>query len=899
MKRHAYSGWAGTVLLAGLLTWSLPASLSRAQAPWEKAGHSYTTAMKVYRLGDWKKALAALEEFIEKYPDNENVPVAYLQIAHCRGILKDWKGREEAAETVIEKFPDSKAAKYAWGHRLAVLRGQKKYDEWLDRIEAILKRHKYMPFSFSGRLDWRRYGDYWWRFNNTTLHFPHGRASGYSLNIAPGLGWASHVLQIADTPARALRTLVLLEPTFSYYGPDLPVEWKYVHIELLRRAAEYKHDPEKKDRMSNMLRVWAKRKRPTHEEQTEEYFNGWPENDPRRMGLMWLLGHYAQTRGEDKQAQGWYDKLRETYPKYSTLGDRLVHRLKFLYGKRRYSEFAVLADWYLKHYPIGPLRDNIVNWWVELVKRQGKEGAKNLPVVLALIESEEHRYAQNFRRLKQGIRQRIELYQATDQQIDQAVKQAEKLLSKPFWCSESFRYIEALAKKHKAYQPVLDAARTQYVIPVEDPQSPAKKRYDELQQRIKADQTRHMEEIGTELLDAHPKDAWTIKAINDLVDYYYNKVLVEPRDRWVGVMQEHYPHHPYTQEVVDRQFKAVLGAKNFQALAPLAEWAMQQFPGSDRWDVWMNGRLECFSALQDYTTGQQYVRKAFDPRAKTGELHAIAKIVEWDSANPKEGEDWLRVRGNRWLQEAKRWEGRPEELYCLQQAFDHFYIIPVRNWSWSRICFAEASHTAKRLRDNKYDPELAWRLKYEPVNMLIQSGQAVAAAQEAMKIIKEVDDTFQLNHRLDLYNLGWTLGKAKLSGKANPLLRALMNRCKTRSDQHVFKIMLGNLFKAEDNHTLAAKFYKMAADDLHWEIDQWPLQIQAANGLDPAGYTSTLSRYGAKIKTAQDVIPRLLFWIGNRNLGTPRGTGMLSVLRKSFPHSSYRGALEQKMHKKK
>ena len=885
------------MLLAGFLAWMPTTSLCRAQAPWEKASHSYNTALKVYKLGDWKKAKAAFEEFLETYPGNEHVPLAYLQLAHCRGILKDWQGREEAVETVIEKFPDSKAAKYAWGHRLSVLRGQKKYDEWLDRVEALLKRYKYMPFNFSGRLDWRRNGDYWWRFNHTTLHFPHARASGYRLNIAPGIGWAGRVLQVADTPARALRALVLLEPTFKEYGMDLPVNWKYVHIELLRRAAEFKPDPEQKGAMAKKLEFWSKRKRPTPEEQTKEYFEGWPEDDPRRMGLMWLMGHYAQTRGEEKQAQAWYDKLMEKYPRYSTLGNRLVHRLKFLYGKQRYSEFAVLADWYLKHYPIGHLRDNIVDWWVELVKKQGKAGAKNVPVVLKLLDDEEQRYANNPRRLKKGIRQRIELYQATEQ-LDEAVAQAEKLLSKPFWCSESFRYVEELAKKHKPFQPILDAARKRYVIAVEDLKSPAKKRYDELQQRIKADQTRHMEEIGTELLDAHPKDAWTIKAINDLVNYYYSKVLIEPRDRWVGVMQEHYPRHPLTQEVIDRQFKAVEGAKNYQALAPVAEWAMQHFPGSDRWDAWMNGRLACFSALKDYAGGQQYVRKAFGPRAKTGELHAIAKVVEWDSAAPKEGEDWLRVRGNRWLQEADRWEGRAEELYCLQNAFDHFYDTPVRHWWWNRICFPEASQTAKRLRESKYDPELAWRLKYEPVNMLIQSGQAVAAAQEAMKIIKDVKQTFQLNQRLDLYNLGWTLGQAKLSGKAHPLLRALMNRCKTRSDQYVFKIMLGNMFEAEGNHTMGAKFYTMAANDLPWAIDQWPLQIQAAGGLNPAGYTSTLSKYGSKIKTAQDVIPRILYWIGNKNLGNPRSRSMLSVLRQSFPHSGYRGALEKKMHKK-
>lgn len=883
----------------GLLLLAM-ASTIRAGAPWADASHSYSTALKVYKLGDWKKAQAAFAEFVQKYPGHQNVPLAYLQLAHCRSVLKDWKGRQEAVETVIEKFPESKAAKYAFGHQLAVLRSQKNYDAWLDLLEKISKQTRQIPLNYSGRLDWRRNGDYWWRFSNTMMHFPHVRQSGYRLNIAPGLGWANEVLTVADTPLRALRALDILDPTLKHAGNDLPANWKYAHVELLRRAGTFEDDPKDTSKEAQSRRLRIKRaRRPAAEEQLKAYLDGWPAKDPRKMGLMLLLAEQAQAAGDDAEANRWYAQLLEEYPAYSTLGNRLKGRLTYLYEKQRYNDFVALARWYLKHYPIGGLRDDIVRWWIALVTKGLPESAEQIPVVLKVLEKEEAGYAKNIRRLKKGLQERLELFEAAGQ-TNQLVPLAKKMLSKDYWCAESFQQIEELAKKHEALKPVLAEARKQFVIPVEDPKSPAKKQYDELQQRIKANQTRHMEEIGRELLDAHPKDPWTIKTLHDLVNYYYQKVLIEPRDRWVAAMMENYPRHPLTQAVVDRQIKAVGGAKNFSELARLTEWAMQQFPGANRWDGWMNSRMESFTATKDYPGASQYGRDAFGPRAAAGELAAIAKMIEYDNAGLEQTD--MKSRGNRWRQEAKQWKGKPQELYCLRNAFHEYYVTPVSRWWWDKICFNEAAETAQELNKSKFDPELAWRLEFEPVNMRIQSGDAVAAARQAMKTIKEVKDTFQIAQRLDLYNLGWTLGKAKLSGKAQRLLIALKNRCKLPSDQYAFKVMLGNLFEAEGKHDLAAKFYLMAGDDLDWPIDAWPLVNEAGSGLRRDPYSAAMMRYAGSIKSAQDLVPRILSAVARRNLGSvtrrAKALALVKLLRSKYASSGYRGQVEAALQKK-
>lgn len=888
------------VSLAAILLLS-PADALRAETPWQEAAHSYSTALKVYKLADWKKAEAALAEYVKKYPDDQEVPVAYLQLADCRRRLKDWKGRDEAIDAVLKKFPDSKAAQSACGYRLNVLRGRKKYDEWLDFLDDIGKRLKRVPLDFNARIDWRKNSDYWWRFGHTEMWFPHVRTSAYVLDITPGLGWANHVLLVANTPGRAIRALSILDKTFKYHGQDLPVGWKFTHIELLRRAANYKDDPEDKSRQARIIQALARRPRPTAEEQKAEYLEAWPEGDPRKMGLQLLLAEDAQKEKDQSPADAMYSELMETWAGYSSLGQRMRNRLAHLYTKRRYEQYVQTARWYLKHYPIGPWRDEAINWWIIQAREKAAKGdASQIDVVLKVLAEEEKSYAANIQRLRDGIKQRYELYLAAGQK-EKAQAEAAKLLSRSCWSKEGFEEVLADAKEHTFLAPVIAQARKEYTIPEENEKSPAKKQYDELQRRIKDDQTRHMEEIGEEMLTKHPGDAWTIKAINDLVDYYYNKVLVKPRDRWVGVMQKHFPRHPLTQDVVDRQIKAISGAKNYQALEPLLEWAMQHFPGADRWNAWINERLRCFSAQKDYDGGKQYVHRVFGPRAATGELVAINRIVVWDTVNP-EGDNHLKVRGDRWRQEAMRWSGKPQELYCLKNAFDHFYVTPTRHWWWDKIDFAGASVVAAQMNQTTYDPELKWRLEYESVNMLIQSGDAVGAVKKAMEVLEQAEASFQISQRLDLYNLGLTLGRGKLSSKANRFLRGLMAHCKLPSDQYAFKVGLGNMFQAEGNEVQAARFYTMAADDVLWPIDRWPIEIQAASGLPAPGYGKTLMNYSRQIRTAQDILPRLLFYVGNQyvtNGPASKAGQAINLLRKNFPHSQYRGSMEHVIRKKK
>jgi outer membrane protein assembly factor BamD (BamD/ComL family) len=898
MNAGLYRRWL-LVSIAAILP-LIPCGAMGAQKPWQEADRSYNTALKVYKLGDWKKAEAALAEFVKKYPDDDQVPVAYLQLADCRRRLKDWKGRDEAIEAVLKKFPDSKAAKYACGYRLAVLRGQKKHDEWLDFLEDIGKRLGRVPLDFNARIDWRKHGDYWWRYGHTAMWFPHVRTSGYSLDIAPGLGWANRILIVADTPGRAIRALSILDKTFAYHGQDLPTGWKFAHIELLRQAEEYKDDPEDKSREAKIIRGLARRRRPKAEEQKTEYLEAWPEGDPRKMGLLLLLAEDAQRKKNESQAGAIHAELMETWPGYSTLGGRFRNRLADLYRKRRYAEYVKAARWYLKHYPIGSWRDEVINWWfIQAREKADKGDASQVDVVLDVLAEEEKGYAANVQRIRDGIKKRLELYVAAKQK-ENAQAEAGKLLSKECWSKESFEEIKTLAEKHNYLAPYVAKAREEYKIPEEDEKSPAKKQYDELQKRIKDGQTRHMEEIGDEMLKKYPADAWTIKAINDLVDYYYKQVLVEPRDRWVRVMQQHFSRHPLTQDVIDRQIKAMSAAKNYPVQANLLEWAMQYFPGAARWNAWMNERLSCFSAQKEYAEGTQYVQRVFGPRAATGELDAINRIVVWDTVNSEQ--DYLKVRGDRWRQEAARWSGKPQELYCLKNAFNHFYVTPIQRWWWNRIDFAGASAVAEQIKQITFDPEMPWRMEYESVNILIQSGDVVGAAQKAMETLQNAKASFQISQRLDLYNLGRTLGQGKLSTKANHLLRALMKVCKTPSDQYAFLVGLANMFQAEGDHKQAAQLYQMAAKKVLWPIEQWPIQMQAASGLPPTGYGQTLMSYSRSIRSAQDIMPRLLFYVANqyiKNGPAAKAGPAVNALRKSFPHSGYRGSLENVLRKTK
>ena len=116
-----------SILMVAAATHAAPRKKSKLPV-WEEAAETYRTTMGIYTLGDYKQTRVALEDFIKRFPTNEHIPVAHLQLSHCRSATGDPKGAAKILDDVIKKFPDSRACMYAYGAKLGRLRGRKDYD---------------------------------------------------------------------------------------------------------------------------------------------------------------------------------------------------------------------------------------------------------------------------------------------------------------------------------------------------------------------------------------------------------------------------------------------------------------------------------------------------------------------------------------------------------------------------------------------------------------------------------------------------------------------------------------------------------------------------------------------------------------------------------------------------
>ncbi|HDY64984.1 MAG TPA: tetratricopeptide repeat protein [Phycisphaerae bacterium] len=860
---------------------------------WEQAALTYATGMKMYKLGDWKKTARTLEQFIEKFPSNENVPLGYLQLAHCRILLEDEKGGLEALDEVIKQFPSSKACRYAWGHKLSLAREKKDYDGYIELYEEMVKKFGRAPLSMSllysptyqnsssrrrdSHIDWRRYTSYYWRFDQTIEHWPYVRVSGYYLLAAPLMGWAENLLQVGDTPVRARKLLAIIDSTLKWYGQDLPVDWKFAHVVLLRRAAK-----------GSDAEIAAA------EKQFDKYIKGFPKGDPRAMGLWLLEAEHAQGK-DDEKADKIFNLLIETYPGYTSLGDRIPARLRYLYKKRRHESYVKLVRWFLKFYPTSDWRDQGINYWIRLAKQEAaKKDTSQIPVILKVLDAEDKTYRLDPQRLKTNLLHRIDLFMLI-KMTRKPVELAEKLIGDSYWSAESFRKVEALTRKDDAFAKVLEAARKKWHIPVPDPKSKPAVSFKELQRRIKDDQVRHMEEIVDEMFEEHRKDAYTIEAVKTLVDYYFGKALHENRNKWVRRMISAYPYHPLTQQVMVRQINALRGQKDYKQLGPLLDSAMANFPGAGLHLRWFNYRIKCFSAAKDIEGRIRYARGYLGKRAEAGELTAIRKLGDIEEKNL----DTWKERGDYWIPLAVKHAGTYQGVYCLTRAFQCYYIRPTELWWWGKVDFPSAVKVAAALRKQTVDPEMRWKMMFEDINMMAKGNFGPEALSTLAGRLKELKTPFQLSKLLDLPNFGRAVGSGNLVGRSKKVLSQLKSMCKLKSDLYKFDVLLGAMFQHAKKYSPAARYYIQAGKYLLRPIDRWSLHIQATNclaSLKTPSYTAVQRKYIGQIRTSQDVVPRLLLAGGQYNWGKvlTKKLAMLffNTLRSHYPASSYRGTAE-------
>ncbi|HUS46987.1 MAG TPA: hypothetical protein VM098_02620, partial [Phycisphaerae bacterium] len=595
---------------------------------------------------------------------------------------------------------------------------------------------------------------------------------------------------------------------------------------------------------------------------------------------------WAEDHGDEKTADDCYAKLVKTYGGCWTLDELLGVRLGHLRQKNRSQPFFTLARYYLKTYPQGRYGGSIVSWWTQLAQPAILAGEKALQDETTTLV-DEFQGAEGL----SALRWKLDLAIA-GKKFDLAGELGPRMLEDRYWSAGMFDIIRHYGRQAETLKALEAAARKKYGIPDQDPQSKAAAMYKELKGRIQDDQQRHMEQIGREMFSDCRDDYWTIEAVWELVNYYFGKVMPEPRDEWIKRMVSAWPRHPRTQSVLHMWIVADRAANRYDRLAEAIDLYRANFPGGDSY---YQDRLSCYDAAKDEEGRLAYVRSYFGPGGARGNVYAIERLANYElAALPEQTSEAL---GGYWTNLAGKHAGTRAELYCLHRALEylhhrpHYYKHLGLNVRWD-----DALAVVKRLQQQKIDPEIAWDVAFLDVTLLAQKPDAAAAVGALNTALGNKRKVRDLALRVNLADLGKALGESKMIQQGVELAERLRKACRTADDLDGINSMLGAMYHYGGAPLVAARHYAAIVDADPWPVRKQGTMMHAMRllGSNAQLYSGAAEQYVRKIAGAQGVIPEMLFEVGQYHLNRRSGVVMqvLGQLRQQYPASSFRGKLE-------
>jgi len=865
-----------------------------------EAAKLHETAVSAYSRRKWGEAEPLFEQFIQKFPTHEYVPLASIRLAYCRLRLKRLEGYVEALEGVTRRFRGSAYWFTAWGALLAKARAEENREKYFNTLEVMVRHMKVLPLFLTGQVPYEA-----WRYRlveDPRVRYQYRSYASGSQNVydylAPmaevprglvrGPGWIIGVVNMANTPELAERALKALAGTLKTEADDLPPGWQYAHVALLKRAGLE----------AQAQAAW------------DEYLAGWGD-DPRAVSLWTIKYDHALVMKDDKAADAAMAKLVETYGRFRSLQKRFVDRVKLLYGQKRYEEVDKLARHCLATFPDSQYSATVIGLMMARARISADKGDPAIAKeVLKLSDALPTRANPAGERAK--LRRRISLH-VTLKNFEQAAKIAEELINDKNWSRASFDLIVNYAARHQAFKKVLAAARKNWDVPEADPKSEAAKMLADLRSRLKDEQTRHAEEIGNEMFDKHARDAATIEAVALLVDYYFRKVLPEPRDKWMTRMIEAYPHHPSTEKVLSQQIVAMRAARRYDLLAETLDKYRSRFPGSVG-AGWFRDRLSCYSAAKDEEGTRRFVREFYGRRVDAGDGEALQEITRAEKAYFRSGDNNEADRdadmdgdnkaiGDAYMKLASKLAGTKAQLTCLQRAWRWYYYGPRYNpHYYGKVQWEDARRTAEQFVRQEVDPELRWVMAYADINMLARSGQGKQAKDALEKRLDPRKKVRDLTLRMDLPALGFALGKSKLGAQARQLIARLKRAVFTDIDNDAIEFMQARMHEGAESWGPAAKHYFNLVKSARWPAYRYGFLNSGANCWEKGrsgGYVAAMEAYIQKVKDCQEIVPPVLYRIGYYHLRR-RSRGVMSIqarLRKQYPDSYSLSNLQQEIEK--
>jgi len=848
------------------------------ETPAERAAKTYASAVSAMRTRQYDQAQVLFEKYVRNYATHEYVPVGYLLLGYCRLQQKDAAGCEEALDEVINRYRHSPAWYMAYASKLGRAKAAKDHEAFVGVLETFAAAAPELPLDLRGGLG-LQYGQYY----NSAYHGRYFEPTAAELgSVQERPGWVLRVVEAADTPERAEKVLAALARTLTRRAGELPPDWQFAHVQLLRKAGK----AEEADRLLG------------------EYLAGWSagaaggkdtpalDADPRGIDLHMLWIKDAAARKDTKTVDAGWASLIETYRGAGALADELYGRVAALSrDDERWDEFTKLARHFLKTYTTSRYWDSVVALWIGSAKNAAARGdTSRIDGALALLD--EVYATKHPARVRRGLLWRVEL-KLLDGKVDEAAELARQLITQPQWCSTTFDLLADHATKHKAFAAVVDAARKEWKIPPANPTSGAFVLLNKLKLRLKDDQVRHAEEIGEELFTRHRDDASTVEAVKALADYYFEKVLPEPRDKWMGRMIETWPFHPLTEAVLKRQIVSTGAARQYKLQAQAVDRLMERFPPLA--SSYYNRRLQLFDKAQDPAGKLAFVKKFMGPAAAAGDVRAIAEVARYELATFEKYPEL----GDAWMEKAAAYPGTRTELYCLLRAWNAYYRSPHRQNRRDEIAWDKAAGVLKTLREQTLNPELSWKLTFADVHLLAdQEGKAGRMLSTLKGRLKGRPKWRDLSLRLDMAKVGSALGRAEKAEKAVELARTLKGACFTRRDAGAIELLQASAWAAQEEYEKAAVHYMTVVNGSPFPSKMYPYFNTAASYLKRAGskqYVRTMEAYMRKVSRTQELVPGLLYRLGLHHFRS-RGPAALAArnrLAGRYPCSAARDRLEK------
>lgn len=864
-----------SAFVALMVGWTCSAAWAApAENPGQQAKTFQESVLSRYIDRKYKEAAELLEDFNPKFSTNENIPANLCRLAHCYAEIGQWDKFDIPLDDCIKRFHGSRYWFQAYAFKLERLKDLKDGDKYLTAAEAMIKKNEEVPFSLGFTLR-----EAIWGLRSSSWHEMFRAASPVRpLSVADD--WGRDLVQICDTPERAARALKMIQKLLDKKRHEIPLEWQYAHVALLALAGE----AEKSDQiLAQYVDLLEK-----------EY------KDFRVVSLLDLRAELARRMKDEKAEAAVVQKLMKDYPACVSAAEPLHERIVALAKAGKYDEFAPLARHFVKTFPIvyphnstGSPREGSVRWmavvreWMKLATDGARAGnLRPATDLLALIEEVEKGKSPYIPE-QMALNWKYNLLVALAR-YPEAAKIGAQLLSDAWWSGGNFAMLEKDAARHESLKTVVEDARKKRRVPAKDPSSPAAAMLKTLDAHLKEGKERMADEVATEMWEKHKDDAHTIEAMSKISDYYYKKVLAEPRDKWANRMIEAYPQHPLTHGVFNNQINAEVGQRNYDRVGAIIDSAATRFPGAV--EQWEDQRVSAFLAKQDPNGATAYLRRLYAKRLEAGDPLILDRIHAKQTQPIRNIDE--KAAGDEWAALAKKLAGTPAEPYCLLRAYLHYYERVYSSRDKKDIQWEPALAAVRALRAQTTDPEVAWQTGFTEANILawkLDSAGAARAVSEQLKEGKQRD----LSLRLDMARMGAALGKLPKPEDGAALAKKIAGICVTPRDAVATLLLQASVWNSAQKPATASPLYLGMVYGNPNPATMFPFLRLGLAGLTPQQYNAEVAKFMKEAPNAQDVIPELLFkWYHDVKDSQPAARKMLV---EKYPTSEARDTLQDQI----